>query len=85
MAVTKQQALTANEFHYGDCTCHIGPRGGRTVKIEHWRRNGQTKTWKTRPEEFQVPIKYGLKTCSYLTHSNCGGFHTAEDCPLNKG
>lgn len=64
--VTKDQALTANEFHFGTCTRVIGPRGRITDKTDHWRRNGVTKTWVTRPDEFQVPIKYGLRDCSYI-------------------
>jgi hypothetical protein len=81
--ITKQQALTANEFHYGTCTVITGPRGGKDTRIEHWRRNGETKTWKTRPDEFRVPIKYGMRSCSYLTNWNAGDFHTEADCPLN--
>lgn len=81
--VTREQALAAREFHFGECTCTVGPRGGRTVRMEVWRRNGATKTWKTRPAEFRVPIKYGLKECSYLDQGNARHFHAAEDCPLN--
>lgn len=82
--ISREQALTARKFHYGECKCTTGPRGGKTVKVETWRRNGATKTWKTRPEDFVVPIKYGLKSCSLLTHRDAEEFHTAEDCPLNK-
>lgn len=82
--VTKEQALTAHAFHYGECTKQEGPRGGVRVKVESWRRNGQTKTWKREPERFSVPIKFGLKSCAYLTEGNASHFHTAEDCPLNK-
>jgi hypothetical protein len=35
------------------------------------RVNGKCKTWKTRPEEFRLPVKHGLKTCFYLTQANC--------------
>jgi hypothetical protein len=31
------------------------------------RRNGKTKVWKTKPGKFQIPVKYGLKTCFYIT------------------
>ena len=82
MAVTKEQALTAREFHYGDCSKKVGPRGGVTVKTETWRRNGATKTWKTRPNEFSVPIKYGLYQYSYLTQDNAEQFHVADICDI---
>jgi hypothetical protein len=48
---------------------------------QQFRRNGQTKLWKTRPNEFQIPIKRGLREYYYLTHSNCNEFHMPADCP----
>jgi len=35
------------------------------------RRNGSTKTWKTRPEEFKIPVKYGLYEHGYIDQNNC--------------
>lgn len=80
--VTKEQAMTERTFHYGKCTKTIGPRGGVTVKIEEWRRNGATITWKTRPAEFSVPIKFGLYNYSYLTNDNADEFHVASTCDI---
>lgn len=34
------------------------------------RRNGRTKTWKTRPGEFRIPVKAGLRACGYITNGN---------------
>lgn len=34
------------------------------------RKTGQLKTWKTRPNEFKLPVKYGLKDSFYITHEN---------------
>jgi hypothetical protein len=82
MPVTQDQAMTADTFHYGDCVRTHGPRGGVTEEIVTWRRNGETKLWKTRPQDFRVPIKYGLRRGWYLTPDNARDFHTAEDCPL---
>jgi hypothetical protein len=31
------------------------------------RRNGQTQTWKTRPSEFRIPVKAGLKSYGAIT------------------
>lgn len=86
--VTKEQALTANYFHYTgrhQCTRTVGPRGGITERITNVRRNGDTKTWVTRPAEFRVPIKYGMYEYAYIDHTNAGDFHTADECPLFKG
>lgn len=82
--ITKQQALSANEFHYGPCTRTTGPRGGVTESVERWRRNGATKTWKTRPQEFSVPVKYGMRSYSCIDQGNAREFHTEADCPLNR-
>lgn len=82
--LTLAQVLHAREFHYGECVRTVGPRGGETVKVETWRRNGETKTWKTRPGEFRVPIKYGLRGYSYIDNHNVGEFHAASDCPLGR-
>lgn len=54
---TREQALGANRFQ--DTT---------TGKI--WRRNGQNKLWKTRPDEFRIPVKYGLYAYAYVDHTN---------------
>lgn len=85
MAITKEQAVNLryrDELHYGECIKHVGPRGGVRVTQETWRVNGKCQTWKTRPTEFTVPIKFGLKSCSYLTDRNAGEFHLARECPL---
>ncbi len=82
--VTMKQALTASEFHYGDCLRAVGPRGGATTRQERWRRNGATKTWKTRAWAFSVPIKHGLRDYSYLTEISAREFHALADCPLDQ-
>ena len=82
--VSREQALTASEFHFGKCTCPVGPRGGRTIKVETWRRNGATVLWKRDPKAFRVPIKFGLRECSYLDNGNARSFHVAEECPLRE-
>lgn len=80
--ITKQQAVTAQEFHYGECTRTTGPRGGVKENIVVWRRNGATKTWKTRPQEFSVPVKYGMRDYTHINERNARFFHTEADCPL---
>jgi hypothetical protein len=72
-------------WHYGECRKIVGPRGGVTIVQERWRRNGATKTWKTRPGHFRIPITYGYsrgQLYGYLTHENAHEFHRASDCPL---
>jgi hypothetical protein len=81
--ITKEQALTANDFHENHTAIiQVGPRGGQTMpKIYHWRRNGKTHTWKRSPDRFQVPIKFGMYSTDYLTEANAHMFHTPWDCP----
>lgn len=35
------------------------------------RKTGMLKTWKTRPMEFKLPVKHGLRDSGYITHENC--------------
>jgi hypothetical protein len=74
MSITMQQALTASMFHEDH-----EPAG----KIYQWRRNGATQTWKTRPGEFRIPVKYGAraKDQSQIWHYDAHRFHTEQDCP----
>ena len=84
--VTKEQCMAAtyrSEFHFGDCKRAIGPRGGVTIHQTRVRVSGRCQTWKTRPEEYRLPVKYGLYESSEITERRAGEFHRAEDCPLN--
>lgn len=84
MAISNAQALTADRFHYGECIRTVGPRGGERTRIVEYRRNGETKVWKTRPTDFRVPIKWGGCSYAYLTQGNAHLFHAEGDCPLNR-
>jgi hypothetical protein len=83
--------MTADRFHHAaDCAQVItyGPRGGpHFPRTEEWRRNGATQTWRTRPDEYRVPVKYGLRSYGALIEGDgapFGPWHTgrAEDCEL---
>lgn len=39
------------------------------------RRNGKTKLWKSRPDEFRIPVKAGLRSCGQITHESIPGDH----------
>lgn len=39
------------------------------------RVNGKCKVWKTRPNDFQLPVKYGLKECFYITPNNANDWN----------
>lgn len=78
--VTREQALTAEDFHFNGCTLTVGKRGGQTLTVEAWRRNGRTQTWKRSPGKFRVPVKHGLYDYHEITEQNAADFHTAEEC-----
>lgn len=82
--LTFTDALSATEFHYGQCTRRVGPRGGVYVKTDVWRRNGRTRTWKTRPGAFEVPVKRGLYDYGVIRHTDAQYWHTRETCPLEQ-
>lgn len=39
----------------------------RNNRFWRLRRNGATQTWKTRPREFSIPVKAGLRSCARVT------------------
>ena len=87
--VTKDQAVKTGEtwgpteFHFGECTRKVGPRGGVTTTIVRVRTSGRCQTWKTRPAWFRLPVKHGLYQSGAITERNAGDFHLASECPLN--
>lgn len=64
--ITMKQAVAAHyrqEFHH----VKVKNADGTPARC---RVNGKCKTWKTRPNEFQLPVKYGLRDCFYITPIN---------------
>lgn len=69
--ITKEQALTAQRF------THATAKNADGTPMRA-RRNGQTQTWKTRPDDFRVPIKHGLYSYGVITPDNAADWN-AED------
>ncbi len=63
-------AQTADRFYHRTLTYK-----DKRTPIEV-RRNGKTKTWKTRPGEFQIPVKYGMYEYFYITQRNADEWST---------
>lgn len=42
------------------------------------RSNGKCKTWKTRPDEFRLPVKRGLRQCFAITPANAADWQLPE-------
>jgi hypothetical protein len=72
--ITRQQAVDTEITRFHE---EHEPAG----KIYEWRRNGATQTWKTRPDDFRLPIKYGQKSYDNITPANAHLMHAEQDCP----
>lgn len=59
-AITRETVVEANEFWHR----LMRNADGTPVRC---RRTGKTQLWKTRPNDYKVPVKYGLKESFYLT------------------
>lgn len=45
------------------------------------RISGRPRLWKTRPNDFRVPAKHGLRTCFYITPANLSDWECPADRP----
>ena len=72
MGITRNDAMTCHEFHENH-----EPAG----KIYAWRANGACQIWKTRPEDFRLPVKYGIRSYDAITPATAHMFHRADQCP----
>ena len=61
----KQEVIGANEFWHR----LLRNADGSPIRA---RRSGKTQVWKTRPDDFKQPVKYGLKQSFYITPQNIG-------------
>lgn len=43
------------------------------------RINGRPHLWKTRPDDFKLPMKHGFKMCFYIYPKNADEWFTVED------
>lgn len=64
--ITKEQALELN----GNSEIYLKGYYNADGSPCRWRINGKIKTWKTRPNEFKLPLKHGLYDYNYLTDEN---------------
>ena len=61
--MTRDQAIT---LRIGATLHHKELRNADGTPLRA-RINGRPKLWATRPEEFRLPMKYGMKNCFYIT------------------
>jgi hypothetical protein len=84
--ITKEQAqglahgATVHFESLNVCARIIGPRGGIKERIVACRVSGRCQTWKTRPTEFRIPVKFGLYENGEITRGNAEAWHLADEC-----
>lgn len=68
--VTKDEAMVASNFTFKIAN----PKHKSFGELRNCRRSGKTQVWKTRPNDFKVPVKYGLYESFYITQDNASEF-----------
>ena len=72
--ITKEQAMALT---HGTTLYHSGftNKDGTPMRC---RVNGTCWTWKTRPEEFRLPVKMGMYKNAYITQVNAAQWFELE-------
>lgn len=70
MAITKAQAQIVKHFEHAT----IKNADGTPARC---RAMGECKTWKTRPDEFKLPVKHGMYQSFYITDTNAHEWNAA--------
>lgn len=71
--ITKK--IAENTFH-GQVFHHKSLKNADGTPLRA-RVNGACKVWKTRPAEFRLPMKHGLRQCFYIEPSNADEWELA--------
>lgn len=71
--LTKDEAVA---LHLNDTLVHATKKDSRKQPMKV-RVSGKTKTWKTRPDDFKVPVKYGLYQSGYIEPHNAAEWSKA--------
>lgn len=56
--------------------------GCTKARVVRWKVNGACKTWKSRPDDFSLPVKHGMYVYSHITPENAHLVHLASECPV---
>ena len=59
----------AKKLTYRDTLYHFKAKNADGTALRA-RVNGRIKLWSTRPNDYRLPMKYGLKKCFYITPTN---------------
>lgn len=70
--------LIATHLGYRHELWHVSAKNADGTPLR-CRVNGACKTWKTRPDDFRLPVKHGLRNCFYITPSNAHEWELPHD------
>jgi hypothetical protein len=79
--VTKQDCISAR---YGDHFRYLQGTYSRSKELKKVRVSGKCQTWKTRPDDFKLPVKYGMYESLYITPENASLFVTEQEYQSRK-
>ena len=68
--ITKAQAIAAQHF------AHVTLKGSDKQPIR-CRATGKCQIWKTRPDDFKLPVKFGMYNSFYITPANAADWVVA--------
>ncbi len=77
--VTKETAQTHHIFYHAIARYKSGSKGAYQV-----RANGKCQTWKTRPNDYKLPIRFGFKGRGYITQENEQNFLLSDPTEENE-
>ena len=78
--ITRDQAINNQTFYL----IESHRRDGKPDRVVAVRRSGKTQTWKTRPDDWSLPTKYGLYRSIRWTHRDARLLYaTQEDAQLD--
>ena len=68
----------ATKLKHGTELRHVKIKNADGISAARCRVTGVCKTWKTKPEQFQLPVKHGLYDSFYITPDNAADWETVE-------
>lgn len=66
----------ATSLRYRDDLLHVSLKQSSGAPVR-CRVNGACRTWATRPDDFKLPVKHGLRDCFYITPANADQWRVA--------
>ncbi len=76
--------VTAQAAQYRDIFHHSEERNSDGTPTR-CRVNGVCKVWKTRPNEYRLPVKQGMYGHGYITEENGGEWYQTEAAAVSAG